>query len=259
MRGLLAQVALDLIAQVIEINRYFAEAGLVKSPEVSVPARAEAQRATASAGNTMSGGKRGIFLSPPRVELGVGIRDGLGGVERRAAPRRAGCVVGSPSTSTKKPMGVSSRATTLPLAVPLLPPLVVTEARLEAEAGENRLGLPPGRRPRSRAPRAPWRRPGSAPAPCRSGSRGPRPGAGGPSGRCRRAGARRRRRARSIPSWVAARSVAPDCASLSRTADRARDRNLDLDLLARARRPRRRHGSRRRAISWAFFPSTRPR
>lgn len=39
MRGLLAQVALDLIARVLVINRYFADAGLVKSPEVSVPAR----------------------------------------------------------------------------------------------------------------------------------------------------------------------------------------------------------------------------
>jgi hypothetical protein len=27
-------VALDLVAQMMEINRYFAEAGLVKSPEV---------------------------------------------------------------------------------------------------------------------------------------------------------------------------------------------------------------------------------
>ncbi len=33
-RRLLAQVALDLVAQMMEINRYFAEAGLVKSPEV---------------------------------------------------------------------------------------------------------------------------------------------------------------------------------------------------------------------------------
>jgi len=33
-RRLMAQVALDLIAQVMEINRYFADAGLVKSPEV---------------------------------------------------------------------------------------------------------------------------------------------------------------------------------------------------------------------------------
>ncbi len=33
-RRLLAQVALDLVAQMMEINRYFADAGLVKSPEV---------------------------------------------------------------------------------------------------------------------------------------------------------------------------------------------------------------------------------
>jgi hypothetical protein len=33
-RSLLAQVALDLIAEMMEINRYFADAGLVKAPEV---------------------------------------------------------------------------------------------------------------------------------------------------------------------------------------------------------------------------------
>ncbi len=32
-RSLMAQLALDLIAQVIEINRYFAAAGLVQAPE----------------------------------------------------------------------------------------------------------------------------------------------------------------------------------------------------------------------------------
>lgn len=36
-RSLMAQLALDLISQVIEINRYFAEAGLVKAPEVVEP------------------------------------------------------------------------------------------------------------------------------------------------------------------------------------------------------------------------------
>ena len=34
LRRLLAQLALDLIAQMMEINRYFADAGLVKAPEV---------------------------------------------------------------------------------------------------------------------------------------------------------------------------------------------------------------------------------
>jgi hypothetical protein len=30
----MAQIALDLVAQVMEINRYFADAGVVKPPEV---------------------------------------------------------------------------------------------------------------------------------------------------------------------------------------------------------------------------------
>ena len=34
LRRLAAQVALDLVAQVMEINRYFADAGLLKPPEV---------------------------------------------------------------------------------------------------------------------------------------------------------------------------------------------------------------------------------
>jgi hypothetical protein len=36
-RGLVAQLALDLIARLLVINRYFADAGLVKSPEVLSP------------------------------------------------------------------------------------------------------------------------------------------------------------------------------------------------------------------------------
>ena len=59
-RGLMAQIALDLIAQVLEINRYFAAAGLVRSPELGsdygVPPPA------ASAGKTMSGGSEGSSL-----------------------------------------------------------------------------------------------------------------------------------------------------------------------------------------------------
>lgn len=50
-RGLMAQLALDLIAQVIEINRYFAAAGLVQAPEAQGPSE--------SSGNTMSGGSAG--------------------------------------------------------------------------------------------------------------------------------------------------------------------------------------------------------
>ncbi len=60
-RSLMAQVALDLIARVIEINRYFAAAGLVKSPEVSPPG-AEVQEPEASSGKTMSGGSAGSSL-----------------------------------------------------------------------------------------------------------------------------------------------------------------------------------------------------
>ena len=86
-RGLMARLALDLIAQVIEINRYFAEAGLVKAPEGDTggglteppgpPGRGggltqlpgpRAQREGESpgagmpAGNTMSGGSDGSSL-----------------------------------------------------------------------------------------------------------------------------------------------------------------------------------------------------
>jgi hypothetical protein len=52
-RGLMARLALDLIAQVIEINRYFAETGLVKAPEdASYP----------DGGKTMSEGSEGSSL-----------------------------------------------------------------------------------------------------------------------------------------------------------------------------------------------------
>jgi len=60
-RSLMAQVALDLIARVIEINRYFAAAGLVKSPEV-LPLGAEVQEPEASSGKIMSGGSAGSSL-----------------------------------------------------------------------------------------------------------------------------------------------------------------------------------------------------
>ena len=61
-RSLMAQVALDLIAQVIEINRYFAAAGFVKSPEVVSPGGADRQEREASSGKTMSGGSAGSSL-----------------------------------------------------------------------------------------------------------------------------------------------------------------------------------------------------
>lgn len=63
-RGLMARLALDLIAQVIEINRYFAETGLVKDPEeleaggAQRPPNPPAQ----PGGNTMSGGSAGSSL-----------------------------------------------------------------------------------------------------------------------------------------------------------------------------------------------------
>ena len=56
-RALMARLALDLIAQVIEINRYFAETGLVKGPE-----EASQERGGVSEGNTMSGGSDGFSL-----------------------------------------------------------------------------------------------------------------------------------------------------------------------------------------------------
>jgi hypothetical protein len=59
-RGLMAQIALDLIAQVLEINRYFAEAGLVRSPEL-VSARPGSPD-EAPAGKTMSRGSDGSSL-----------------------------------------------------------------------------------------------------------------------------------------------------------------------------------------------------
>ena len=61
-RSLMAQVALDLIAQVIEINRYFAAAGFVKSPEVVSPGGADRQERETSSGKTMSGGSAGSSL-----------------------------------------------------------------------------------------------------------------------------------------------------------------------------------------------------
>ena len=61
-RSLMAQVALDLIAQLLEINRYFAAAGLVKSPEEVSPGEADRQEREASSGNTMSAGSAGSSL-----------------------------------------------------------------------------------------------------------------------------------------------------------------------------------------------------
>ncbi len=58
-RGLMAQIAMDLIAQVIEINRYFAAAGLVKSPELHERPATGQEREETSSGNTMSGGSAG--------------------------------------------------------------------------------------------------------------------------------------------------------------------------------------------------------
>jgi hypothetical protein len=54
-RALMARLALDLIGQVIEINRYFAETGLVKAPEFDSTQDPE----RGSSGNTMSGGNAG--------------------------------------------------------------------------------------------------------------------------------------------------------------------------------------------------------
>ena len=61
--GDMARLALDLIEQVIQINRYFASAGLVASPREEVPPRSEDQApGPDSAGNTMSGGREGSSL-----------------------------------------------------------------------------------------------------------------------------------------------------------------------------------------------------
>jgi hypothetical protein len=59
-RGLMAQIAVDLIAQVIEINRYFASAGLVRPPELHERPVGAQEREEASPGNTMSGGNAGF-------------------------------------------------------------------------------------------------------------------------------------------------------------------------------------------------------
>ena len=62
-RALMARLALDLIEQVIQINRYFASAGLVASPREEAPSRSEDQTpGPDSAGNTMSGGREGSSL-----------------------------------------------------------------------------------------------------------------------------------------------------------------------------------------------------
>ena len=61
-RALMARLALDLIGQVIEINRYFAAAGLVPSPEVPASEREDQRAGPDSVGNTMSGGKAGSSL-----------------------------------------------------------------------------------------------------------------------------------------------------------------------------------------------------
>ena len=67
-RGLMARLALDLIAQVIEINRYFAETGFVPAPEDtkvggrSAPTGPPGQPEDPSPGKTMSGGSEGSSL-----------------------------------------------------------------------------------------------------------------------------------------------------------------------------------------------------
>jgi hypothetical protein len=65
-RGLMAQLALDLIAQVIEINRYFAKTGLVKPPEDSAQGEGACRFGFGfgfeSSGKTMSGGSDGSSL-----------------------------------------------------------------------------------------------------------------------------------------------------------------------------------------------------
>ena len=62
-RSLMAGLALDLIAQVIEINRYFADAGLVKGPSQTGGAwRPPDPPEESSPGKTMSAGNDGFSL-----------------------------------------------------------------------------------------------------------------------------------------------------------------------------------------------------
>jgi hypothetical protein len=62
-RALMARLALDMIAQVIEINRYFAETGLVKAPEDS-----EGGGRTAPPEPPGEGGRRSAPPEPPGQE-----------------------------------------------------------------------------------------------------------------------------------------------------------------------------------------------
>ena len=59
-RCLMAQISLDLIRQVLEINRYFAEAGLVRSPELDSDRAGSPPEV--SSGKTMSAGNEGSSL-----------------------------------------------------------------------------------------------------------------------------------------------------------------------------------------------------
>ena len=168
---------------------------------------------------------------------------------------------GSPSTSTKFPIGVSSSATAQPVERPLLALLLVAEAARRAQRDQDRFGFlrigDPGLALLARLDAA-----GEAGRALVRQQRACLPRAAA-AGRARTPESRPsgRRRGRWTRSGAGVRERGAEIAKLAARPLEILARDLDLDLLAPAgRRPSvPGHGSSLRAISWARFPSTRPR
>ena len=184
LRRLLAQVALDLVAEVMEINRYFAHAGLLKTPQVragegdvqkreqrlgkgvgdrakpdalpgaqqnrphsarfsSFPFSVSRLPPSASrlpSSQTMSGGRAGSAFRPALVQLGIGVGNRLREVEFEVdedSPDVRGVALDFDEISDRRLVQAHDAA----FEVPLLPPLRVAKAPLEAQALEDAFGL----------------------------------------------------------------------------------------------------------------------
>src|SRR5262245_35102213 len=200
--------------------------------------------------------KGGLLLAPPGVELRIGVRARL----RRVAPQQRYHAANRgriPLDLDEVPDGGAVERHGGTSAAPLLPPLVVSEAGREAEAGQDRLGL-------DRVGNLDF--PLFAHPDSRLEPDGPLVGQDGLSGRAAQAHgapARGEPALRIVVENVGL--VVLGCAKrragvrkLPAEGLEVRNGQLELDLLAPARASRVRHGRSRRAISWAFFPSTRP-